>query len=142
MCSSPYSDILVIFVETLEVMVFAFDILSTESEPLGFKVLRTRLEFRNLLSPWTRKSISHHIRLFTVGTILSTLRVLLEAEGWSFPKRNKRMGIASSGIKSLNRNVWKCRDLYRRTNISFLLFYYRHINSEHRGSRARTYEIF
>ena len=37
--------------------------------------------------------------------------------GRSFPEINRRLGIASSVMNSLNRSVWRCRYLCRRTKI-------------------------
>ena len=117
-----FADDIAIFAETLEALVTALDTLSIESRPLGLKVswIKTKIqkfvgffvENNNLLPPVAVQGepVSFVDNFVYLGSAIGS-------GGRSFLEINRRLGIASSVMNSLNRSVWRCRYLCRRTKI-------------------------
>ena len=117
-----FADDIAIFAETLEALVTALDTLSIESRPLGLKVswIKTKIqkfvgffvENNNLPPPVVVQGepVSFVDNFVYLGSAIGSGRR-------SFLEINRRLGIASSVMNSLNRSVWRCRYLCRRTKI-------------------------
>ena len=108
-----FADDIVIFAETLEALVAALDTLSIESMPLGLKV------------SWIKAKIQKFVVFFDeninlpppVVTYFMYLGSAIGSGGRSFSEINRRLEFGSSVMNSLNRRVWRCWYLCRRTKI-------------------------
>ena len=117
-----FADDVVIFAETLEVLVHTLDTLSLESEPLGLKVSWTKTKIQEFVAlldgnidlPPPVTVQGEHVHFVDSFVYLGSA---IGSGGRSFLEINRRLGIASSVMNSLNRSVWRCRYLCRRTKI-------------------------
>merc|ERR1712030_50969 len=108
--------------ETLEALVAAQDTLSLESEPLGLKVSWIKTKIQKFVGFFV-ENINLPPPVVVQGEPVSFVDNFVYLEGAigsggrSFPEINRRLGIASSVMNSLNRSVWRCRYLCSRTKI-------------------------
>ena len=115
-----FADDAVIFAEIMETLVEALDRLSEESEPLGLRVswVKTKVQaFNGILDPAVqsvtvgREVVELTDRFTYLGSEISvTASCDLEV--------NKRLGRAWGVMDSLNKGVWRCRYLCRRTKVA------------------------
>ncbi len=115
-----FADDAVIFAEIVEILIEALEKLSEESEPLGLRVswVKTKVQaFNGILGPAVqsvtvgRESVELTDRFTYLGSDISVTSCCdLEV--------NKRLGRAWGVMDSLNKGVWRCRYLCRRTKVA------------------------
>ena len=114
-----FADDAVIFAETLEVLELALEALHEETKPLGLKVSWTKTkiqDFGNLLGPDTQSVhvCGEDIEVVESFTYLgSAVHNTMESCG----EVNRRLGMAYGVMDSLNKSIWRCRYLSRRTKV-------------------------
>ena len=114
-----FADDAVIFAETLEVLELALEALHEETKPLGLKVSWTKTkiqDFGNLLAPDTQSVhvCGEDIEVVESFTYLgSAVHNTMESCG----EVNRRLGMAYGVMDSLNKSIWRCRYLSRRTKV-------------------------
>ena len=114
-----FADDAVIFAETLDVLVLALEALSEESKPLGLAVswVKTKAQdFGNLLGRDTQSvhACGEDIEILESFTYLGSA---VHNTGGSGGEVHRRLGLAYGVMGSLNRSIWRCRYLGRRTKI-------------------------
>ena len=109
----------VIFVETLDILLGALEVLNEESEPLGLQVswVKTKIQaFTDILDaailsvPVCGDDAEVTERFTHLGSDIHV------SAGWG-PEVNRRRGWAWGVMDSLDHGVWRCRDLCGRTKV-------------------------
>ena len=114
-----FADDAVIFAETLEVLVLALETLSEEAKPLGLKVswAKTKIQdFGDLLDGAVQsvQVCGEDVELLESFTYLGSV---VHNNGRSDEEVTRRLGLAWGVMDSLNRSIWRCRYLCRRTKL-------------------------
>lgn len=114
-----FADDAVILAETLEVLEIALEALHEEAKPLGLSVNWTKTkvqEFGNLLDVDVQSVhvCGENIEILDSFTYLGSV---VQSDGGSDREVTRRLGLAYGVMDSLNRSIWRCRYLTRRTKI-------------------------
>ena len=101
-----------IFAETIDILLWALEVLYEESEPLGLRVssVKTKIQACNVILDAAVLSVPLVVRFTYLG---SDIHVFPGFE----PEFNKRLGQAWGVMDSLDHGVWLCRYLYGRMKI-------------------------
>ncbi|KAG0716601.1 LINE-1 reverse transcriptase [Chionoecetes opilio] len=114
-----FADDVVIFAESLEVLVMALEALHEEAKPLGLEVswLKTKVQvFGDLLDEAVQSvhACDEDIEILESFTYLGSA---VHNDGGSRQEVLRRIGIAHGVMDSLSGSIWRCRYLCRRTKI-------------------------
>ena len=114
-----FADDAVLLAESLEVLVMALEALHEEAKPLGLKVSWTKTKvqaFGGLLDDTVQSvyACGEDIEVLESFTYLGSA---VHNNGGSGQEVTRRIGLAYGVMDSLNKSIWRCRYLCRRTKI-------------------------
>ena len=114
-----FADDAVILADSLDVLRLALEALHEESEPLGLKVswIKTKIQaFGDLLDDAVQsvQACGENIEVWSKFTYLGSV---IHNSGTSDYDVNRRLGLAYGVMNSLNKSIWRCRYLCRRTKL-------------------------
>ena len=114
-----FADDAVLLAESLDVLVMALEALNEEAKPLGLKVswIKTKIQaFGNLLDDAVESvhACGEDIEVLESFTYLGSV---VHKNAGSRQDVLRRIGLAHGVMDSLNKSIWRCRYLCRRTKI-------------------------
>ena len=114
-----FADDVAILSESLETLVAALDAFSNEAKPLGLEVSWTKTkvqEFGDLLGEPVQsvRACGEDIEVTESFTYLGSV---VHNSGLSDHEVSRRIGLAAGVMNSLNKSIWRCRYLCRRTKL-------------------------
>ena len=114
-----FTDDAVIFVETLDILLGALEVLNVESEPLGLWVswVKTKIQAFNDILDAAVLSVPVCGENVEVTERFTYLRSDIHVSAGCEPEVNRRLGRAWGVMDSLDNGVWRCRYLCGRTKV-------------------------
>ena len=118
------ADHAVIFVETLDVLLGALEVLSEELEPLGLWVswVKTKIQAFNDILGAAILSVPVCCEDVEVTEIFTYLGSDIHVSAGCEPEVSSRLGRAWGVMDSMDHELWRCRNLYRRTKVQVFRF--------------------
>ena len=114
-----FADDVAILSESLESLVAALDAFSNEAKPLGLEVSWTKTkiqDFGGLLGEPVQ-SIHACGEDVEVTESFTYLGSVVHISGLSDQEVSRRIGLATGAVNSINKSIWRCRYLCRRTKL-------------------------
>ena len=114
-----FADDVVIFAELVDGLVRALEVLSEEAEPLGLRVswLKTKLQSFDDSTEEAIEPVCIAGENVGFAERFSYLGSDVVSSGGSEPEVNKRLGRAMGVMASLDKGVWRCRYLCKRSKV-------------------------
>ena len=114
-----FADDAVILAESLEVLVMALEVLHEEAKPLGLKVSwpKTKVQVFGGLLDDTVQSVHACGEDVEICESFTYLGSVVHNDGGCGHEVIRRIGLAHGIMDSLDRSIWRCRYLCRRTKI-------------------------
>ena len=114
-----FADDAVILAETLDILRLALEALHEEAEPLGLRVswMKTKIQaFGDLLDEAVHsvQVCGEDIEVLDKFTYLGSV---IHKDGGSSKDVTRRIGLTSGVMNSLDKSIWRCRYLCRRTKV-------------------------
>ena len=114
-----FADDAVIFAESLEILELALGVLHEEAKPLGLKVSwpKTKVQVFGGLLDESVESVRACGEDIEISENFTYLGSVVHNNGGSRQEVLRRIGLAHGVMDSLNKSIWRCRYLCRRTKI-------------------------